>query len=81
MRQVIWEVASFGSANPRENGGRSGLFPSPERRQNDGFKGFRHDHNISGRPSNTRPTNGVFGVKNREFIVVRKWHFFYNFCA
>jgi len=79
MRQGKWEAASFGSANPMENCGRSGLFSSPDWGQNDGFSGFRHDHNISGKPSDTRPTNGVFGAKNREFIVVRKRHFFYNF--
>jgi hypothetical protein len=42
---------------------------------------FCHGYNISGQPPNTGPTNGVFGVKIPQFIVVRKRRFFYNFCT
>jgi hypothetical protein len=37
-----------------------------------GLKQVSTSHNISGQPPNTRPTNGVFGVKNPEFVVVQK---------
>jgi len=38
-----------------------------------------HNHNISGWQPNACPTNGVFGPKIPEFVIVQKWHFFYNF--
>jgi hypothetical protein len=38
--------------------------------QKPGLKRVSTSHNISGQPSNTRPTNGVFGVKIPEFVIV-----------
>jgi hypothetical protein len=60
-------TGSYWTATPWKNRINMG---KPARKS--GLKRVSASHNISGQPSNGRPTNGVFGVKKPEFVVVQK---------